>query len=52
MEELFGESKDWHGLRRFKRRGWQRVREETYLIGTVLNLKRLAKLLVPWPAAT
>ncbi len=52
IEELFGEGKDWHGLRRFRRRGWLRVREETFLIGTVLNLKRLAKLLVPWPAAT
>jgi transposase len=31
IEELFGEAKDWHGL----------------LIGWVLNLKRLAKLLVP-----
>ena len=47
IEELFGEGKDWHGLRRFRRRGLQRVRQETYLIGWVLNLKRLAKLLAP-----
>jgi transposase len=47
IEELFGEGKDWHGLRRFRRRGLPRVRQETYLIGWVLNLKRLAKLLVP-----
>ena len=47
IEELFGEGKDWHGLRRFRRRGLTRVREETYLIGWVLNLKRLAKHLVP-----
>jgi transposase len=47
IEELFGEGKDWHGLRRFRRRGLPRVREETLLIGWVLNLKRLAKLLVP-----
>ncbi len=47
IEELFGEGKDWHGLRRFRRRGLQRVRQETYLIGWVLNLKRLAKLLTP-----
>ena len=50
IEELFGEGKEWHGMRRFRRRGILRVREEAFLIGTVLNLKRLAKLLVPWPA--
>jgi len=47
IEELFGEGKDWHGLRRFRRRGLLRVRQETYLIGWVLNLKRLATLLSP-----
>jgi transposase len=47
IEELFGEGKDWHGLRRFRRRGLDRVRQETYLIGWALNLKRLAKLLTP-----
>ena len=47
IEELFGEGKDWHGLRRFRRRGLRRVRQETYLIGWVLNLKRLAKHLGP-----
>src|SRR5262249_35816895 len=43
IEELFGEAKDWHGLRRFRRRGRGRVQQEAYLIGWVLNLKRLAK---------
>src|SRR5213594_1025741 len=52
IEELFGEGKDWHGLRRFRRRGLQRVRQETYLIGWVLNLKRLAKHLIPEPQLT
>jgi transposase len=47
IEELFGEGKDWHGLRRFRRRGLARVRQETYLIGWVLNLKRLARVLTP-----
>jgi len=47
IEELFGEGKDWHGLRRFRRRGLARVRQEAYLIGWVLNLKRLAKVLTP-----
>ena len=45
IEELFGEAKDWHGLRRFRRRGLARVRQETLLIGWVLNLKRLARAL-------
>jgi transposase len=43
IEELFGEGKDWHGLRRFRRRGRGRVQQEAYLIGWALNLKRLAK---------
>jgi transposase len=47
IEELFGEAKDWHGLRRFRRRGLHRVRQEVHLIGWVLNLKRLAKALTP-----
>ncbi len=47
IEELFGEGKDWHGLRRFRRRRVDRVREEAHLIGWVLNLKRLAKLVTP-----
>jgi hypothetical protein len=50
IEELFGEAKDWHGLRRFRRRGLMKVREETLLIGWVLNLKRLASVLGPQPA--
>jgi transposase len=45
IEEPFGEAKDWHGMRRFRRRGLLRVREKTLLIGWVLNLKRLARLL-------
>jgi transposase len=49
IEELFGEGKEFHGLRRFRRRKLYRVREETWLIGWVLNLKRLAKLLTAQP---
>jgi len=52
IEELFGEGKEFHGLRRFRRRQLYRVREETWLIGWVLNLKRLAKHLTVQPAAT
>ncbi len=47
IEELFGEAKDWHGLRRFRRRRLFRVREESLLVGWILNLKRLAILLPP-----
>jgi Transposase DDE domain len=47
IEELFGEAKDGHGLRRFRRRGHWRVQQEAHLIGWVLNLKRLAKSWVP-----
>jgi len=42
IEELFGEGKDNHGLRRFRRRFLDRVKQETLLIATVLNYKRLA----------
>ena len=52
IEELFGEAKDWHGMRRLRRRGLFRVRDETLLIGWVLNLKRLARLLEPVPIGT
>ncbi len=52
IEELFGEAKDWHGLRRFRRRGRGRVRREAYPIGRVLNLKRLAKHWAPVPQPT
>lgn len=45
IEELWGEAKCWHGFRRFHRRGLIQVRDEAYLIGWLLNLKRLATLL-------
>lgn len=44
IEELWGEGKEYHGLRRFSRRGLERVRLEAHLIGWLLNLKRLASL--------
>lgn len=49
IEELWGEAKCWHGFRRFRRRGLRQVREEAYLMGWLLNLKRLATRL-PAPA--
>jgi transposase len=50
IEELFGEGKEFHGLRRFRRRGLLKVRQETWLIGWVLNLKRLARALTVLPS--
>lgn len=47
IEELWGEGKEHHGLRRFSRRGIGRVRQEALLIGWLLNLKRLTTLQAP-----
>lgn len=49
IEELWGEAKCWHGFRRFQRRGLLQVRDEAFLMGWLLNLKRLSKL-IPTPA--
>lgn len=44
IEELWGESKDGHGFRRFLRRMLENVRQEAWMMGWMLNLKRLAAL--------
>lgn len=41
MEPLFAEAKNWHGLRRFRLRGLERVNGEALLIAAGQNLKRL-----------
>jgi Transposase DDE domain len=41
VEPLFGEAKDWHGLRRFRLRGLEKVNTEALLIASGQNLKRL-----------
>jgi len=41
VEPLFGEGKQWHGMRRFRLRGLWRVNSEALLIATGQNLKRL-----------
>jgi transposase len=41
VEPLFGEAKDWHGLRRFRLRGLWKVNTEGLLIAAGQNLKRL-----------
>jgi transposase len=43
VEPLFGEAKDWHGLRRFRLRTLWKVNVEALLTATGQNLKRLLK---------
>ena len=53
VEPLFGEAKDWHGLRRFRLRRLWKVNAEALLIATGQNLKRLLRKRGwgrhPWP---
>lgn len=44
IEELWGELKVFHGGRRFMRRFLENVRQEAWMLGWILNLKRLAVL--------
>src|SRR5918994_2222096 len=41
VEPLFGEAKDWHGSRRFRLRGLEKVNAEALLIAAGQNVKRL-----------
>ena len=41
VEPLFAEAKDWHGLRRFRLRGLEKVNREALMIAAGQNLKRL-----------
>jgi hypothetical protein len=53
VEPLFGEAKDWHGLRRFRLRGLWQVNVDALLIAPGQNLKRLIRKRGwgrrPWP---
>jgi len=53
VEPLFAEAKDWHGLRRFRLRGRERVTTQAQLIAAGQNLKRLLSKhgwgRRPWP---
>jgi hypothetical protein len=40
VEPLFAEAKQWHGLRRFRLRGWTNVNIEALLVAAGQNLKR------------
>src|ERR671915_1236558 len=41
MEPMFGEAKEWHGMRRFRLRTLWRVNAEAMVIATGQNIKRL-----------
>ncbi len=41
VEPLFGEAKEWHGMRRFRLRTLRRMNAEALLIATGQNIKRL-----------
>jgi transposase len=45
IEELFGEAKEWMGLRRAKFRRWKFIREQVLMTATAQNIKRMVKLL-------
>jgi hypothetical protein len=45
VEELFGEAKEFMGLRRMKFRGALFVREQVLLTATAQNIKRMVRLL-------
>ncbi len=53
IEPLFGEAKQWHGLRQFRLRGLQKVNMEGLFIAAGQNLKRLLDATGwgrrPWP---
>ena len=45
IEELFGDAKEWMGLRRAKFRRWKFVGEQVLMTATAQNIKRMVKLL-------
>jgi len=53
IEGIFGEAKQWHGLRRAWRRGLHKMQVQCWLVAAVLNFKRLAaRFRLLWPSAT
>ncbi|MCA1670337.1 MAG: transposase [Thermomicrobia bacterium] len=53
IEPLFGEAKQWHGMRQFRLRGLKKVNMEGLMIAAGQNLKRLLSAKGwgqrPWP---
>jgi hypothetical protein len=56
IEPLFGEAKQWHGMRQFRLRGLMKVNMEGLFIAAGQNLKRLLSATGwgrrPWPDGT
>ena len=56
VEPLFGEAKEWHGLRRFRLRGLDNVNVQGLLVAAGQNLKRLLQQWGwggrPWPVGS
>ena len=50
IEGVFGEAKQWHGLRRAARRGLANMLMQSLLVAAVLNFKRLMAAQAPIPA--
>ena len=54
VEPLFAEAKEWHGLRRFRLRGLEKVNIQAQMIAAGQNLKRLLSKQGwgrrPWPS--
>jgi hypothetical protein len=46
VEGVFGEAKQWHGLRRAWRRGLSKMKVQCLLVAAVLNFKRLMAVLL------
>lgn len=51
VEPMFAEAKCWHGLRRFRLRGLERVNIEALLTAAGQNIKRLLTFGKRWPKA-
>ncbi len=49
VEPLFGEAKEWHGSRRFRLRGLEKVNSEALMIASGQNVKRLVEFGSPSP---
>jgi hypothetical protein len=52
IEELFGEAKEFMGLRRARFRGVRFIREQVLMTATAQNIKRMVKLLAGRPCRT
>jgi hypothetical protein len=52
VEPVFAEAKEWHGFRRFRLRGLEKVNAEALMIASGQNVKRLVEFGSPSPKKT